>query len=196
MSSLIQELENNEALLLMYIADELPAQDRIEVEQMLASDESLRREAERIRASYDFSMNSIASLDSKSVSLSGENMFAVRRACRAMRQWHVDKLSRIPASLPVIKRKLPLWVYSAATAAMLMIAGLIWWGAKSDVIPEAPHQAVASVDEDTAQIEKSFENDASPHPGIAEAETQANSLTDRSDDSAVASSIFLLDSNQ
>ena len=41
MSSLLPQL-NNESLLLMYIADELPAEDRVEVEQMLTIDPGMR----------------------------------------------------------------------------------------------------------------------------------------------------------
>ena len=37
MSNLLQQLENNEAILLMYLAGELPEPDRVEVEQMLVS---------------------------------------------------------------------------------------------------------------------------------------------------------------
>ena len=49
MSSLLQQLENNEAVLLMYLADELPAEDRAEVEQMLATDAGMRAALESLR---------------------------------------------------------------------------------------------------------------------------------------------------
>jgi hypothetical protein len=53
MGSLLQQLENNEAVLLMYLADELPAEDRLEVEQLLARDAGLRAELERLRDMTD-----------------------------------------------------------------------------------------------------------------------------------------------
>ena len=39
-NSLLHELPNNEAILLMYLANELPAQDREEVEHMLDRDDT------------------------------------------------------------------------------------------------------------------------------------------------------------
>ncbi len=56
MASFIQELENNEALLLMYFTDELPVDDRAEVEQMLASDAGMRAALAEIASAYSASM--------------------------------------------------------------------------------------------------------------------------------------------
>ncbi len=42
MSSFLEQLENNEATLLMYLAGELPQADQDEVEQMLQRDASMR----------------------------------------------------------------------------------------------------------------------------------------------------------
>jgi len=53
MSNLLHELENNEAILLMYLAGELPEEDRVEVEQMLASDAALRAELLELAALQD-----------------------------------------------------------------------------------------------------------------------------------------------
>ena len=41
MSELLHNLENNQAILLMYLADELPAEDRREIDQLLLVDASL-----------------------------------------------------------------------------------------------------------------------------------------------------------
>jgi anti-sigma factor RsiW len=49
MASLLHELENNEAMLLMFLTGELPEEDRMEVVQMLASDGGLRAELARRR---------------------------------------------------------------------------------------------------------------------------------------------------
>jgi hypothetical protein len=193
MASLIHELENNEALLLMYATDELPAEDRADVEQMLVNDAGLRAELERIRLAYDISMSALATMDKNVAALPSEN-FAVRQACRAMKQWHVDQLLRIPVEAPVARRKIPVWAYPAATAAMLVIGGLMWWGNQGDPIPEALHPNTANLEADTQQVQSSLENDIPT--GIAEAQTKADTLADRSDDSSVASSIFLLDGNQ
>ena len=52
MNSLLHELQNNEAILLMYLANELPPQDREEVEHMLDRDANLRLELAKIQEGY------------------------------------------------------------------------------------------------------------------------------------------------
>jgi hypothetical protein len=132
MASLIHELENNEALLLMYLADELPEEDQAEVREMLARDAGLRGELDEISGLYDGAMHAMARLDANSEAVAGEN-HAVRQASRAMRQWHVDRLTRQPVAAPAVKARVPTWAYPAGVAAMLLIGSLIWWGGESDV---------------------------------------------------------------
>ena len=59
MASLLQQLENNEAILLMYLADELGADDRREVEQMLRGDAGLAAELDELRAAQNAVMAAI-----------------------------------------------------------------------------------------------------------------------------------------
>jgi hypothetical protein len=127
MASLIHELENNEALLLMYLTDELPVEDRVEVEQLLASDLGLRMELGRIASAYELSMDGLARLDRDQSAIPAEN-HAVRQAMRAMKQWQVDRLTRLPAPLAVPKRHVPAWMYPLAGAAALLIGTISWWG--------------------------------------------------------------------
>ena len=53
MGDFLQQLENNEAVLLMYLAGELPDEDRAEVERMLASDGGLRATLAELSALRD-----------------------------------------------------------------------------------------------------------------------------------------------
>ena len=46
----LEKLENNEFILLMYLADELPAEDKAEVDQLLATDRGLRAQWVELRA--------------------------------------------------------------------------------------------------------------------------------------------------
>ena len=63
MKSYLQHLENNEAILLMYLGNELPDQDRVEVEEMLASDARLRAELENLRLTQQLAWDALGSLD-------------------------------------------------------------------------------------------------------------------------------------
>ena len=64
MGSLLQQL-NNESLLLMYIADELPAEDRADVDQMLAGSPTMQAELEAIQAAYLGVTDSLRSADTR-----------------------------------------------------------------------------------------------------------------------------------
>src|SRR5258706_8742588 len=70
MSNLLHELENNEAILLMYLAGELPEEDRIEVEQMLAGDPALRAELAELAALQDRVSGMMARADINSTDVS------------------------------------------------------------------------------------------------------------------------------
>ncbi|MGD0541535.1 MAG: hypothetical protein ABSB33_08455, partial [Tepidisphaeraceae bacterium] len=64
MKDSVQNLEGNEAILLMYMADELPQADRLEVERMLATDAGLRGELEILRQTQKLAYDSLKTLDS------------------------------------------------------------------------------------------------------------------------------------
>ena len=83
MSSLFHEIENNEALLLLYLANELSAEDRIEVEQMLSSDGGLRMELEEIRSALADSMAIVSSLDALEPASASADAVTIRRVGRA-----------------------------------------------------------------------------------------------------------------
>jgi anti-sigma factor RsiW len=197
MGSLIHELENNEALLLMYVADELGSEDRADVEQMLASDGRLRADLAQIRSAYDGAMAALATLDRDKTQVPAEN-HAVRQATRAMRQWQVDQLARQPMMIPTSRVRVPVWAYPVGVAAMLLIGSLIWWGGQPDVQPKSgsAEQAgpLAVLDPaSTHFLENSFSDS---HTGLADAENEASMLASRSDNDSVASSIFSADQNQ
>jgi len=201
MASLIQELENNEAMLLMYLADELPAEDRVEVEQMLANDPGLRADLARIESAYTAAMGALATLDADRTAIPGEN-HALRQASRAMKQWQVDRLVRQPVAAPAIRSRVPTWAYPAGVAAMLLIGSLIWWGGQNDaVVPPSKvasgtDAALAAPIPGAVQLLKNLTGDLPGGDGIDKAETQASSLVASSDNDSAASSIFLNNGNQ
>jgi len=213
MASLLHELENNEAMLLMFLTGELPAEDRMEVEQMLANDGGLRGELSRIKSAHDSAIRALVKLDQDHSAIPAEN-HAIRQAMRAMKQWQVDRLSRQPMVIAPARIKFPIWLYPVAGVAALLIGTIAWWGfggqfnlGKPGVDGTSPLPANSDIaqittpspDEATAnRLDDSLRNDvpAVEQPnGIADAEIQANSLANRSDASWVASPLFLTEAN-
>lgn len=120
---MIESLENNEVILLMYLAGELPPVDRAEVAQMLAGDASLRSELERLRAMSGEFESRLAALD-RAEPLTSEAV-VVRRVGRAMRQ-HIA--ARAARKVQLVRAKLILrwWAYPSIAAAVIFLAFLTW----------------------------------------------------------------------
>lgn len=164
MSSLLQHLANNESVLLMYLADELPDEDRAEVEQMLETDANLRAELDRLIAAHRTTMDTIAR-DDLSMRLPPADL-VLRRLTRRIRQWEVEQ--EIPEEPePVMRRRWPIWGYPIAAAASIAIALLVWWWMLPDEPyspPMAPWQRGAWVMEEptpqTLELLETFEQSA------------------------------------
>jgi len=203
MASLIHELENNEALLLMYLTGELPVEDRIEVEQMLSADSGMRAELLRIESAYQGAMGVLAKLDADQSVVPAEN-HAIRQAIRVMKQWQLDRLARQPVVIAPARLKIHAWMYPVGAVAALLIGTIAWWGFGGQFPhfghdPVGTDQSIAMQDEGSTerQLQASLRTDRSEDSAgvIAEAETQANSLVARSDASSVSSSISFTDVN-
>src|SRR4051794_18541836 len=92
MRSLLHQLDNNETILLMYLAGGLPPQDRADVEQMLADDPGMRAELERLRETVAQVETAMAELDrSERLPMSAD--VAARRVGRMVSQWNADRLA-------------------------------------------------------------------------------------------------------
>jgi ElaB/YqjD/DUF883 family membrane-anchored ribosome-binding protein len=122
MTSYLQKLENNEAILLMYLAGELPEADRKEVDQMLASDARLRSELEILRQTQQLAFDALESLD-ELARKGPATPEAQNRIVRQINQW-VQK-RREPAAQNS-KRQLPWRRIAFAAAACLMVGYYIW----------------------------------------------------------------------
>lgn len=125
---MIESLENNEVILLMYLANELPSEDQAEVTQMLASDANLRAELRRLRSAYEGFEDRLRRLDALSAPTESSENYAVRRVMRAVcRQLATPRIVETPVVEP---RKLhyPWWAYPTAAAAAILLAFLTWWG--------------------------------------------------------------------
>jgi hypothetical protein len=118
MKTLLQQLEN-ESLLLLYMAGELPPQDRDELELMLSRDGGLRAQLE-----------ALAQLDA------GEPLRplepVMRQVNRSMEQWRLDRILR-PEKTDAKPSRMPIWAWSVGSAVAALMVFCIWWGFRSDV---------------------------------------------------------------
>ena len=135
MYSLLQQLENNEAVLLMYLADELPGDDRAEVAQLLASDSALRSELEALRSTQDYLTQVFSAADGLAIPAVvediGRQAAAARQVSRAMVRYRLEseqRAAREQARPAVRALRLPKWSYPFAAAAMVLIAWVSYWG--------------------------------------------------------------------
>jgi len=138
MPNLLQQLENNEAVLLMYLADELHAEDRAEVDQLLAVDASLREDLQSLRAAWDASLAVVDQVHRSTPPPVSEDV-AVRTVMRRMRKKFLEDQSR-PITTPEAPGKgVPRWLIGAVAAGLLLVSYVAWWGLRSDPLqgPEA-----------------------------------------------------------
>ena len=143
MSSLLEQLENNEAVLLMYLAGELGTEDRAEVEQTLAAEPGLRAELEKLRNDEQAFAVALKCADQQPLPVA--ETVALRQVSRMMAHWQAERLAeRARATAARRGLRYPWWVYPLASAAAILVAFLGWWG-NTDTPPEIqePFEMVA-----------------------------------------------------
>src|SRR3954469_2838941 len=82
---------DREAMLLMYLAGELPDNERIAVEQRLAADAGLTLQLQQLVEAQQRVHGAIEQLDHHDRLPTSEGV-ASRRVMRAMHQWQVDRI--------------------------------------------------------------------------------------------------------
>jgi anti-sigma factor RsiW len=126
MQSILQQLPDDQCVLLMYLADELPASDREIVERRLAADESLRDQLEMLRAAHEMISGEIRQID-QTLSTSPNSQASLRQVTRSIRQWQVDR-ARQEVSVPAQSGRASWWLYPAGAAVAAIIVYTVWWG--------------------------------------------------------------------
>jgi anti-sigma factor RsiW len=181
----LQQLQNNESILVMYLANELEPEDRAEVEQMLAADKALRAELAQLQEAQNSVHQILRQMDATSSLPAGADSTA-RRISRLMKQRQLDLLSAEPLLTPRHRRHIPWWVYSVASAAAAVVAVVVWWGMQNPEVKLANSTSVSALsDDDIRQQQEQVDllrstmvsvDDSGP---IADAEDQAQLLLAR-----------------
>jgi anti-sigma factor RsiW len=147
MSNLLQQLENNEAVLLMYLAGELPECDRVEVEQQLVNDPGLRAAMAELVA-LDAEVNAALASTADAPAGAARREASIRRVVRAM----AAATDRTPALAlsgadPGQRFRLAWWAYPVAAAAVLLVGILVMTNRTPSKLEPSPEAVrIASLD--------------------------------------------------
>ena len=124
MKNTLAKLESNEVILMMYLANELPAHDRDQIEHLLKNDPGMRATLESLQLAWSRVDQAFAQADRQEpVHVAS----TVANTIAAMRQWHADAASRPLTRSPVAPGlPLPWWCYPLASAAAIILAFAVW----------------------------------------------------------------------
>ena len=122
---MIETLNDDSQILLLYLADELPEHDRRAVEQRLSSEAALSSELEQLRSVYGEIGAKLQ--DADALSTLPVNASATARSIgRLMRQRLAEPRPTIaPKKLPSRSRLRP-WLIPSAAAAAILVASALW----------------------------------------------------------------------
>jgi anti-sigma factor RsiW len=143
---MLNQLHNDESVLLLYLAGELPAQDRAEVDRRLSAEPRLREELGRLEAVHRAVTDWFGQADAALLAAAappangdaaeprGRSAAAVRRVSRAFVQRRAtEEAARAAAAKNESmwpKSLLPRWAYplTAAAAIVVGLLSLVQWG--------------------------------------------------------------------
>lgn len=121
-------LDQDELELLLYLAEELPADRRAAMTRRLAGDASLRARLDALRIAQDSVAAHLAATDRAEpidIRLRGIE----RNMSRMLRQWQVDRAVRAAQPASASRqghRRVPFWLYPLATAAVVLVTLGLW----------------------------------------------------------------------
>jgi hypothetical protein len=133
MKSLLSQLDDDQAVLLMYLAGELSSADVQAVEKRLATDAALRAELDRLGSLEEQVAGTMAMLRDSEPALERRSIAVVRRVGAVMRQWqvtrHTQRARDEQDALRMRKpgRRIPTWIYPVAAVLMVAVGAPIWW---------------------------------------------------------------------
>jgi anti-sigma factor RsiW len=121
MASEIEKLKDDQALLLMYLADELPGAERDKINRRLGAEPALLSQLSHLRSAHATFVTAMGFLD-RSTAAPVPTDAAVARASRLVRQWTTQRLARPAAPLRSKSASVAWWYYPLAAAAAVIIA--------------------------------------------------------------------------
>ncbi|HEX8340546.1 MAG TPA: hypothetical protein VF624_06515 [Tepidisphaeraceae bacterium] len=130
---MLTELQNNEAVLLMYVANELPADDRAEVEDMLGRDETLRAQLAAMRQTYVAIDAAMAQADA---GLRVPSPFSAARALgdEVRRRMRPPGRKSVDEREDASRRRMRMVLYPLTAAAAIALGMALWWKSAKDEI--------------------------------------------------------------
>ena len=118
-------LDNDLQILLLYLADELPPDDRTEISRRLAVDESLAAELDRLAAIHSEIEAGLARLDRVSKSpVAGDA--AARHIGREIRQRLARPKVKEPAPETAPRHRMLPWLIPGGIAAAVLVGTMAW----------------------------------------------------------------------
>jgi anti-sigma factor RsiW len=122
-----EQINSEQAQLLLYLAGELSTTERRALEAKLSADTSLRQQLadlQRIETSINQTLSAIDASDM----LQSRLPSVERQTFRAIAQWNVDRHApAAPAAARMRVKRVPVWLYPLAAAALVMVGLGIWW---------------------------------------------------------------------
>lgn len=154
MNSEQDELGDDQALLILYLAGELSEEQHAVLERRLQQEPALRRELEGLRSAQAMIWREMLAADSVHPPR-GAASSAQRKLAGMVRQWAVDRLARDPVAAPP-QRSVKRWALAAAASVAIALGSSAYFyypvdrgeqdTAIVDAIEDEPVQENAPVD--------------------------------------------------
>jgi anti-sigma factor RsiW len=175
MTPSIQQLDD-QAILLLYLTDELTPDDRAAVEARLAAEENLRAELDNLRSAHDSVARGLAALDAQQPLRAGVEP-AQRDLVRQIKQWQTRRLAGANAGANrTARRRGMYWLVPFCGAAAALFAVIIWWGSAAN--PQLPPEDnIPRLGSDPTALPVSLQLDSRDN-SLAEAEQEMDALSD------------------
>lgn len=126
MKNILTTLDSSEAILLMYLADELSSSDKEQVNRMLQKDGALRARLGELKWSLELLHQGLNQQDAQSPTTNVDR--AVHATLSAMTNWTARATYNAQAKSPqAAKLPLPWWCYPLAAAAALLVAAAVFF---------------------------------------------------------------------
>ena len=123
---MLEELDNH-AILLLHLAGELPNADAAALQKRLSTDPMLRQQFDALSAAQQEFEESMARVDA--APLPAESVLT-RRIGVAIRRRLAEHAVKAPDDAQAASRshRYPWWAYTAASAAIVLLGVVSWWG--------------------------------------------------------------------